>query len=124
MLVRSSGVCDRIIDFLDFIEKWRGNDVVIGNVRIGCCRRLEPLVEFLVMRVRGVFQDVATDSEGAVGVESRVGVGLPQKCFFWSTMQEELQRIRENGFVCVSIVETKLCQAQNSVAYKVAVLVG
>ena len=64
------------------------------------------------------------DSEGAVCVENRVGVGLPQKCFVWSTMQEELQRIRENGFVCVSKVETKLCQAQNSVAYQVAVLVG
>tara|TARA_B100000780_G_scaffold266226_1_gene222295 strand:+ start:1758 stop:2030 length:273 start_codon:yes stop_codon:yes gene_type:complete len=90
MSVRSSGVCDRIIDFLDFIEKWRGGNVVIGNVRIGCCRRLEPLVEVLVMRVWGVLQDVATDSEGAVCVESRVGVGLPQKCFVWSTMQEEL----------------------------------
>ena len=55
MSVCSSGVCDRVIDFIDLIEKWRRGDVGIGNVRIGCCRRLEPLVEFLVMRVWGVF---------------------------------------------------------------------
>ena len=55
MSVCSRGVCDRVIDFIDLIEKWRRGDVGIGNVRIGCCRRLEPLVEFLVMRVWGVF---------------------------------------------------------------------
>ena len=55
MSVCSSGLCDRVIDFIDLIEKWRRGYVCIGNVRVGCCRRLEPLVEFLVMGVWGVF---------------------------------------------------------------------
>ena len=88
--VRISGLCDRVVDFIDFVEKWRRGYVVIGNMRIGWCRGREPVVEFLVMRVGGVFQDVVMDSEGAVCVDNRVGVGLPQKCFVWSLVQEEL----------------------------------
>ena len=48
-----SGLCDRGVDFIDFVEKWRRGYVVIGNMRIGWCRGREPLVEFLVMRVGG-----------------------------------------------------------------------
>ena len=88
--VRISGLCDRVVDFIDLIEKGRKGYVVIGNIRIGGCRRREPLVEFLVMRVGGVFQDIAMNSEGDVCVDNRVGVGLPQKCLVWSTVQEEL----------------------------------
>ena len=85
-----SGLRDRGVDFIDFVEKWRRGNVVIGNMRIGWCRGRKPLVEFLIMRVGGVFQDVDMDSEGAVCVDIRVGVGLPQKCFVWSLVQEEL----------------------------------
>ena len=88
--VRISGLCDYIVDFIDLIKKGRRGYVVIGNMRIGGCRRREPLVEFLAMRVGGVFQDVAMNSEGDVCVDTRVGVELTQKCLVWSTVQEEL----------------------------------
>ena len=36
--VRISGLCDRVVDFIDLIEKGRWSYVVIVDIRIGGCR--------------------------------------------------------------------------------------
>ena len=65
------------LNFLKFIQEWRWLHIVLSYLSEEVPRSdSEPLVEFMVVRIRGVLQEIVCNGERAVQVATFGGVWL------------------------------------------------